>query len=317
MAVATHGTRPAIDVHHHMVPPVYLERAGDKVRAIANITGDAFQWTPEKSLRQLDESGIAAAVLSMSAPGIWFGDIAETRDLARLSNEYGAEVAATHPRFGYFATLPLPDIDASLAEIDYALDKLGADGVGFLSSYEDMWLGDPRLEPVMAELDRRGAVAFVHPTVPRASRGIVPGLDDPFLEFLFDSTRTLTHMVVTGMLARHPRIRFIFTHGGAATPSVAHRVAMGLRMIHGAAAPDARALYASVFYDVANAGIEINLAGLTQLTDRSHILFGSDYPYVPVSVTAKQLVDSRLGAANSPAWQGGDARLLFPRFAGL
>lgn len=317
MAGTSNGTRAAIDVHHHMVPPAYLEQAGDKIRAIANITGDSLQWTPDKSLRQLDDSGIAAAVLSISAPGIWFGDGAETKRLARLCNEYGAEVAAKYPRFGYFATLPIPDIDASLAEIEHAFDTLGADGVGLMSSYEDIWLGDARLEPVMDELDRRGAAVFVHPTVPRASRHLVPGLDDPFLEFLFDSTRTLTHMVVTGMLARHPRIRFIFTHGGAATPSIAHRVALGLRIVQGDKAPDARALYAGVYYDVANAGVEINLAGLMELTDRSHILFGTDYPYIPVAVTARQLVDSRLGAANSADWKGGDARLLFPRFANL
>lgn len=307
--------QPLIDVHQHMVPPAYFAEVEGRMRAVANVTGDAFSWTPEKALAGLDANGVGAAVLSLSAPGVWFGDNAAAARLARVCNEYGAEVAAKYPgRFGFYATLPIPDIDASLEEIAYAFDTLGADGVGLLSSYEDIWLGNPVLEPIMAELNRRKAVVFVHPTVPKASRGLVPGLDDPFLEFLFDSTRTLVHMIATGTLARHTGIRFLFTHAGATTPSVAHRITQGLRLTRGADAPDTMALLRGIYFDVANSAVALNLAGLRQIVDDSHLFFGTDYPYVPVAATVEQLKDSGLGPAT--AWKGGDARALFPRFAG-
>ena len=146
-----------IDVHHHILPPDYVEIVGDDRIGPLILAGRTPEWTPEMSIEAMDRNGIATAVTSISAPGLWFGDSEETIKLCRHCNEYASEIARAHPgRFGVFASLPLPDVEASLAEIDYALDTLKADGIGLLTSYGDRYPGDPDFAPVFDELDRRG-----------------------------------------------------------------------------------------------------------------------------------------------------------------
>jgi predicted TIM-barrel fold metal-dependent hydrolase len=154
-----------IDVHHHVLTPQYVEELA-KVGVI-EAGGVPFpQWKPEDSLAVMDRWGIDAALLSVSSPGLCFGDATKAREVARSLNEFTSWCVARWPeRFGFFATLPLPDVQAALSEIDYALGTLHADGVGLLSNYEGNYLGDPHFDAIFAELDRRAAVIFVHPTV--------------------------------------------------------------------------------------------------------------------------------------------------------
>ena len=136
-----------IDLHHHVVPPFYLAEYGDRIASSRGglISSAWLEWTPEKALQEMDRNGIEIAVISLSTPGIWFGDPQHARDAARRCNEYSADLARRYPgRFGRFATIPLPDIDGSLREIEYACDVLGAEGVGILTSYENRWLGHAR-----------------------------------------------------------------------------------------------------------------------------------------------------------------------------
>jgi predicted TIM-barrel fold metal-dependent hydrolase len=127
-----------IDVHHHFAPPAWVsEVKGRPLLQPANTT-----WTPAQSIDDMDRGGVA--VVSITNSGLWFGDGAATSRLARACNEYGARLVQDHPtRFGLFAAMPLPDVDATLKEIEYAYDTLKADGVGLLTSYGDMWLGNP------------------------------------------------------------------------------------------------------------------------------------------------------------------------------
>jgi predicted TIM-barrel fold metal-dependent hydrolase len=141
-----------IDIHHHFAPPAWVaEVKGRPLLQTANTT-----WTPARSIEDMDRGGVAAAVVSITNPGVWFGDAAVTRRLARACNDYGAKLVQDYPtRFGLFATMPLPDVDATLNEIAYAYDTLRADGIGLLTSYGDTWLGHPAYRPVMEELNRR------------------------------------------------------------------------------------------------------------------------------------------------------------------
>src|SRR5215467_3160706 len=158
-----------IDVHHHVVPPFYLSEYRD---AIASSRGGGIspawlEWTPDRALQEMDRHYIAMAVVSLSTPGIWFGEPERARDAARRCNEYSADLARRYPgRFGWFATIPLPDIEGSLREIEYACDVLGAEGLGVLTSYDNQWLGHPAYAEVFAEINRRGSVVFAHPTTP-------------------------------------------------------------------------------------------------------------------------------------------------------
>ena len=151
---------PLIDVHHHIVPPFYLAENRERIAGSrgGQISAAWLDWEPRKALDAMDQHGVATAVLSLSTPGVWFGDAEAARRTARQCNDYAADLARSHPRrFGLFSVLPLPDTDGSLREIEYALDVLKADGVGLLTSYGDKWLGDAAYQPVFEELNRRKA----------------------------------------------------------------------------------------------------------------------------------------------------------------
>jgi 6-methylsalicylate decarboxylase len=141
-----------IDVHHHFAPPAFIAALG----AEHEPNPPSRNWTVRQSIDDMDRAGVKTAILSITVPGLWFGDAAAARRLARACNDYGAQLAADHPgRFGLFAALPFPDVDGSLEEIAYALDVLHADGIGFYTSYGNQWLGSPAFDPI---LDRKSVV---------------------------------------------------------------------------------------------------------------------------------------------------------------
>ena len=192
MAQTAGPARPyRIDIHHHFAPPAWVtEVKGRPLLQPANTT-----WTPARSIEDMDRGGVAAAVVSITNPGLWFGDAPMTRRLARACNDYGAALVRDHPtRFGLFAAMPLPDVEGTLREIEYALDTLKADGVGLFTSYGDRWLGHPEFRPVMAELHRRAAVVHVHPTAANCCRNLdyAPGVGPGSLEYGTDTTRAIT-----------------------------------------------------------------------------------------------------------------------------
>ncbi len=153
---------------------------------------DRFKsWTIAKDLEAMDQGNVEKAFLSVTQPGVWFGDRGEARDAARDMNEFAARMKSDHQgRYGQFAVLPLPDVDAALREVEYAFDTLGADGVGLLSSYDDKWLGDKSFAPVWAELNRRKAVVYIHATAPGCCAwDFQPGILPTFVELGSDLAR--------------------------------------------------------------------------------------------------------------------------------
>src|SRR5215471_6756924 len=210
------GSNPRrIDVHHHMLPPEYLTLTSDRILEITSGDTAVLQWTPERTIEQMNEFGVATSILSLPVPGAWHRGKKNSRKLARISNEYGARLAKDHPKqFGSFAALPLPDVDGSLAEIEYAFDTLQADGAYLQTSYDDKWPGDAAFAPVFAELNRRKAIVFVHPTEPACCANLIPEIPSNVVEFVFDTTRAIISFLIGGTFARCPEIRFIFCHSG-------------------------------------------------------------------------------------------------------
>jgi len=277
-----------IDVHQHVLPPAYVEALN--ASGISTAGGIALPaWSTETALEMMDRQGIATAILSVSSPGVHFGDDAAARALARLCNEYSARLAADHPgRFGGFAILPMPDVDGALAEMTYALDTLALDGVVLMTSHLDgRYLGDPSLDPVLEALDRRSAVVFVHPTLPPAASSSVtiPGFAT---EFVFDTSRAIANLIWTGAAERFSNIRFIFAHAGGTAPYLAWRWALlDTSPPMRERAPRGFLHYLRQFhYDTALSGNDFALATLSKLVGAERILYGSDYPFAPEAVGA-------------------------------
>jgi len=310
-----------IDVHHHVLPEFYIE-----AQKSAGITSTAYRgfpdWTPQHSLDVMDNESIAASVLSFTSPGIWYGDIDQTKSLAQRCNDYLATLAQDHPgRFGGFGFLPLPDIDAAIAECGRALDELNLDGITLLTSIDDKYIGHPDFEPLYAELNRCKAVVFIHPCYPPGTEA--DGWDIPrmLIDYPFETTRVAVNLILQGVVQRYPDIKFILSHSGGTLPFLAHRVAifdkdMPFRDNY----PEgAMAYFRKFWFDTALSGHPVPLVGLTGIADKSRILFGTDYPYISTDkVTAESNgFDSWDGFtdAGRAAVNRGNAEVLFPRFA--
>jgi 6-methylsalicylate decarboxylase len=257
-------------------------------------------------------------VLSVaSTPGVWFGlDVKGAQKMARVCNDYGAEMARDHKgRFGLFATLSMLDIDATLNEIEYAFGTLKADGVGLQTNYGDKWLGDPFFRPVFDELNRRGAVVYVHPLVADCCGQLSVGAFPAVIEVPHDTTRTVTSLLLSGTLARLRDIKWLFSHAGGTIPMLAGRIDAFYQRAAtaGGFAPDGvMAELRRLHYDTANATSVPSMAALTKLVPATQITFGSDYPYFPLSqIEALRNMDLR--SEDLRAIESGNAARLIPR----
>jgi len=313
-------TRGRIDVHHHLIPPGYaaaLEKNG-----LRDLSGVPLPtWSLGRSLDVMDANGIQTAILSLSSPGVFFGDVQQARDLARSCNEFATDLRVRNPgRIGWFAVLPMPFTAPACAEAVYALDSLEADGVVLLGSTEGRFLGDPAYEDLMAELDARHAVVLVHPNLHVTSRQLGLGAPGFLLEFPCDTTRAAVNLILTGTIERFPRIRWILAHAGGFLPYVAWRVALADVIPEFAErAPLGVLTYVGRFYyDTALSPSRYSLNALKELVDPSRILFGSDFPFAPAPLVAFECQTLELATAGSDTLASGIARRhalsLFPRY---
>jgi len=261
-----------IDTHHHFTVPKLITESVAKGVNQAGLQ----DWTPQKSIEQMDKGGVATSILSISDPGVWFGDNAAARALARECNDYAAKVIKDYPgRFGLFATLPLPDVEGALREIEYAFDTLKADGACVLSSYLGKYLGNPTFAPVMDELNRRKAVVFCHPFCAACGTQTVLGDgQNRGVEFVFDTTRTIVSLLSSATVARCPDIRFIWSHGGGTVPYITSRLAGVAQQLPKGLIYKLQKFY----YDTAQAFNPYTLPSFKKLVPASHILFGTDFP---------------------------------------
>ncbi|HEY2974612.1 MAG TPA: amidohydrolase family protein [Pyrinomonadaceae bacterium] len=309
-----------IDVHHHILPPVYMAAARERVIAQGQgyLPAPVLRWTPENSLAEMDQNGVATAIVSISTPGVWFGAVQAARTLARKCNEYAARLVRDHPgHFGFFAAVPLPDTEGSLREVTYTLDVLKADGIGLMTSYGDKWPGDPAYAPVFEELNRRKAVVYIHPTGPNCCRELIPDIPVVMTELPHDTTRAITSLLLSGSFARFRDIRFIFCHAGGTLPMVAGRIARQVSAIKKLAdrLPNGVEFELKrLYYELAGSANRPALSALMSLVPTSQIMFGSDYPWGRTGANIDGLKNFGLSAGDLRAIEYENAVTLFPRF---
>ncbi len=281
-----------IDFQAHYLPKSYY----DFLEAEGLYCPDGFptpQWDESWQQEAMGELGISYALLSLSSPSVYTGNKFRSRELARKINEEGAEIAARAPgNLGFLATLPLPHVDSSIFEARYCLDTLHADGVGLMTNYGGVYLGDRRLDELMAELNDRGALAVMHPTQPAV---MVPNVNEeipvPAFEYFVETTRTFLNMVQNDTFTRYPDIKWVIPHAGAFLSVLADRFESFALMLR-FADPDRRADImedmAHVYYDVAGFSEQKQLEMLLRNVDETHLLYGSDTPYTDITACVGQ-----------------------------
>lgn len=308
----------AIDVHAHYYPRSLVDRMADLGSPLAAAVRSASEITIEQPLRLLDENGIDRQVLSV---GILTPDVAD-RELAiqsaRLANDVYAGVCRSHPRrFGAFGTVPLPHLEAALAELRRCLDDLGMLGITLGCSVAGHPLDEPAFAPFFQELDRRAGVLFLHPV----GSGTGPHTIDLGLPWMigavFEDTIAALRLVLSGMLTRYPRMRVIVSHLGGTLPYVLERLEFyvererkqgGTLPFEGRIREQLRRLW----YDTVN----LHPAALRCAVDSlgaERLLVGTDFPFLAGAsfcACMTYLGDARLAPAELDAIRHGNAEAL-------
>jgi predicted TIM-barrel fold metal-dependent hydrolase len=265
------GSRSIIDVHAHFQSP-----------ALRPFTpGPMAAWSLATHLEQMDMAGVTRSLLSVTTPGIPAkGE--QGAKLARDTNDYAAQlVADNRGKLGFFTAVPMDDMDLALREIAYGFDSLHAQGVGLFTSYDGIYLGDPRFDPVFAELNRRKAIVYVHPSGPACCSRIIPEVADMLIEYGTDTTRAIASYIYRGAARRYPAVRMIWSHSGGTMPYLIERFDGADRGAQAkAAAPDGfRASAGRFFYEIAQASNPVATRALRAVVPLEHIVFGTDYPF--------------------------------------
>ena len=319
-----HG--PLIDVHQHPIPEHYK-------RALANVgiggSGENpwAQWSEAEQLELMDQTGIAAAVNSIASPGVYFGDVDFAVRLARECNEGSARMVADHPhRFGAFAILPLPAVDAAIREAEHALDVLKLEGICLLTHVGDRHLGQSEDDELYAELDRRKTVVFMHPLRNQATNMPAYSYPSGMTELVLDTTRAIHNLLWKGTFGRFPNIRWIMPHGGGTVPYLVYRMSamnnkppVTANLAGGSVASALRRLH----YDVAEICAPAPLKCLMEIADPFRIMFGSDFPFSRHRTPKDDIKSHILAFEQFDGWnpatrrkiESENALRLFPRLA--
>ena len=303
--------RRRIDVHHHFVP--------DEVIGSRRIVPPLKSWSLAASLEDMQKGGVTTAMLSITPQvldALADGGPVTTAHFRR-GNEFAARLVADHPgRYGLFAGIPLTDTDASLKEIDYALGTLKADGIGLFTSYGNRWLGHPDFDPVFAELNRRRAVVYTHPTVAPCCGNLIAQVNVSEIEYGTDTSRAIASMVFTGASQRFPDIRLIWSHGGGTVPYLIQRFIKDARIdprlakiVPNGFMPELQRFY----FDIAQIAKRPPLLALQAAAPMAHILFGTDYPYLTAAEHVDGLKEARVFGAKELRAIDENALALVPR----
>jgi predicted TIM-barrel fold metal-dependent hydrolase len=266
-----------IDTHQHILPPFYT--AWLRSQGIVDAGGRLLpEWSADSALSLMSDANISTSIVSISTPGVHLGDDGQARDMARQANEFMADLVRRHPQqFGFFAVLPLPDLVGAITEARYALDVLKADGVMLLANVRGTYLGDPLWDPLMAELNQRHTVAFVHPSELPGPE--VPGIPAFAADFLLDTTRAAIQMAKNGVLERCPDLKIVLSHAGGFLPYAAERVAR-VCSPDGSNAGGIERLR-RFWFDTALSSSPYALPALLAFANPDQITYGSDWPFAP------------------------------------
>lgn len=285
-----------VDFHSHFLPDFYV--SAWKEAGVEHPDGNPGwpSWSVDDHLSLMDSCRVARAILSISSPGVFLGMNDRSRELAHEVNQYGARLVAQHPeRLGHLASLPLPDVEGAVQEAVHALDQLDSTGILLMSNAAGVYLGDLDFERLWVELNRRSALVLIHPTANPNHGELALGRPAPMIEFIFDTTRTVSDLIFAGVFARYPRIRWVISHGGGTLPLLSDRMetfraryaAQGLIPTQ-----DDRTvsqLLRACWFDLAGKPFPNQVAALTRAVGDEHVVYGSDACWTPAEMVIAQV----------------------------
>ena len=267
-----------VDLHQHAITPGYVERlTAIGVQAQPGIPFPT--WDRDRSLAAMDGLGIAVAAVSTASPGYYFGDQDFATALVRDTNDELAELTGDG-RFLAFAAVALPSADAAVAEVRRLADVAGFVGVSLLTNYAGRYPGDPAFDPLLAELDAMSAIVHVHPTLPPWWPEGAIDLRPSLLEYVFDTSRALTNLMLSGAVDRYPGISWIFSHCGGVLPYISRRLEIAEPLPELAQVKGVVATMARLGYDSALSASGAGLGALLDVAPADQVVLGTDYPFV-------------------------------------
>ncbi len=303
-----------IDTHFHMLPQFWTDAL---VKKVGKPTWGVPEWSLETAIDVMDRLQTGTGIISLATPSVsvWEGE--EQRELTKRVNEFGVDlVAKAKGRLGYFATLPMPNVESTVEEIGRAYDTYHADGVILISSYKGVYLGDKIFDPVWAELNQRKAVIFIHPGIPELKP--LEGVPQPTVDFPMDSTRCALSLVTGGVMERYPDVKIILSHAGGFLPYAALRFAVLLHdyTLKEKPVEDIVKLLKLFYFDTALSSPD-GLPSLMSFAAPGHVIFGSDNPYIDgdqqAMFTREQDQWAGFAAGQLDQVNRGNAEALFPR----
>ena len=287
-----------IDVHSHIITPEFVTALENE----GQLMEEGFplpQYDVESHLRWMDEAGVETSVLTLAAPQ------PSSAAVVRATNEEAARIKREHPgRFLFCAALPLPDVQAAIREMAYALDTLGADGIKLATNVQGQYLGAPELDTLFAVLSQRNTVIILHPHRPDpVNSEVMAQTPLAMQEYLSETTRAVTNMISRNVLARYPNVKVVVPHCGAYLPLAVPRmksltpVMQANKMVGNI---DWEANLAALYYDLAGAHSPETIRMMLTITTADHLLYGSDYPYVAPQVLTQGLARMKQYLTDEP-----------------
>ncbi|MEC0140939.1 amidohydrolase family protein [Paenibacillus macerans] len=270
-------------------------------------------WSMEIDEEAMIRMGLTGALLSLP--------VSASPEVTRQINNLLAQCAAYNStKYGMLACLPTEFVDEALKEIDYAYETLKVDGFCLPSNTKGIYIGDDRMDEILAELNRRSAVVLLHPTKPAGANESLFVKDMSIYEFPFDTTRSMMDLIYRGKVLKYPNIKWIVSHAGGTIPYIAYRLSTVAQENKASSLSSEEVLSSlkSLYYDVALSTSPSVFTTLKELVGASHILFGTDYPLRfenGVTESIEQL-SSYLGfdEGEKTKLMSGTAKELFPRF---
>lgn len=244
----------------------------------------------------MDKLNIKRSILSITSPGthLKVGDLELAKQITRETNDEVAQICRRFPeRFGWFASLPLPDVDGAMKEIDHAL-QLGASGFAVMTNAQGYYMGDSQFDRVFEKLNEHKAVIFMHPTQccsldnPETDKPLAQ-YPTPMMEYFFDTTRAVVNLLLSGTVTRYGSLTFLVSHCGAALPPLVERfTAFTGRILKSSekmTSEHVKELFRTrFFFDLAGMPFPDLIHGYMRIGDPGRLLYGSDYPYTPAAV---------------------------------